>query len=53
MLFSLEGINRANAVVNFKEPDVARAHRLRTLPRRNIRPQGDMAERRAHPRVGD
>ena len=24
-IFSLEGINRANAVVNFKEPDVARA----------------------------
>ena len=26
--FSLEGINRANAVVNFKEPDVARAPSL-------------------------
>ncbi len=32
-LFSLEGINRANAVVNFKEPAVQRP-KIHSIPRR-------------------
>ena len=42
--FSLEGINRANAVVNFKEPAAT--------SRGNIRSESGLAERRTHPRPG-
>ena len=39
-VFSLEGINRSNAVVNFKEPA--------DNSRRNVRPESSVAECRAH-----
>jgi glutamyl-tRNA synthetase len=37
--FSLEGINRANAVVNFKEPDVGQTNVGRTLLPANLLPE--------------
>ena len=41
--FSLEGINRANAVVNFKEPA--------TTPEETFDPKGGLAECGAYPRA--